>query len=67
MKDFSQKKMLNLQKQNALNLADLLKKVAKYITFWFVKVHTRKKLLNFLEKQNGFKWLSYTFAFFCTK
>ena len=37
MKDFSQKKMLNLQKQNALNLADLLKKVAKYITFWYCK------------------------------
>ena len=54
-------------KPNALNLADLLKKVDKIITFWFAKVHTRKKLLNFLEKQNGFKWLSYTFAFFCTK
>ena len=59
--------MLNLQKQNALNLADLLKKVDKIITFWFAKVHTRKRLLNFLEKQNGFKWLSHTFGFFLYK
>ena len=42
MKDFSQKKMLNLQKQHAFNLADLLKKVAKYITFWYCKGTTYK-------------------------
>ena len=39
MKDFSQKKIAESEKQNAMNLADLQKKryVAKFITFWYCK------------------------------